>query len=318
MMFAVIARPSNIWSFHAHPEVWVLIGGLAASYVYAVRFIGPRAVPVGTRPVTRRQWAWFAGGLLLLWAASDWPVHDVGEGYLYSLHMLQHMALSYFVPPMLLLATPEWLARLVVGDGRAYRALGWLTKPVVAGVAFNATVMVTHIPGLVNSAVEPGRANGLLHYGLHFGLMLTVLLMWMPVCGPLPERRISVGGKMIYLFAQSIVPTVPAGWLTFAEGAVYKAYDVTPRVWGLSVTEDQQLAGVIMKVGGSLFLWTLTTVLFFRRFMNNWEAENTFRRVRSEMPTAELGGTDAVEPTLTYEQVAEVFDSTAAPQEPVR
>ena len=32
-------------------------------------------------------------------------------------------------------------------------------------------------------------------------------------------------GKMIYLFLQSVVPTVPAGWLTFAEGAVYKAYD---------------------------------------------------------------------------------------------
>ena len=317
-MLAAIPHSPHVWAFHAHPEVWVLIGGLAACYVYAVRSIGPRAVPVGTRPVTRRQWAWFVCGLLLLWAASDWPVHDVGEGYLYSLHMLQHMALSYFVPPMLLLATPEWLARLVVGDGRAYRVVGWLTKPVVAGVAFNATVMITHIPGLVNSAVAPGRANGLLHYGLHFSLMLTALLMWMPVCGPLPERRISVGGKMIYLFAQSVVPTIPAGWLTFAEGAVYKAYDVTPRVWGLSVTEDQQLAGVIMKVGGSLFLWTLTTVLFFRRFMNNWEAENTFRRVRSEMPTAELGGAEAAEPTLTYEQVAEVFDSTAAPQEPVR
>jgi putative membrane protein len=318
MVLAVIARPTDIWVFHAHPEVWVLVGGLAACYVYAVRSIGPRAVAPGERVVTRRQWAWFACGLLLLWAASDWPLHDLSEGYLYSAHMVQHMALGYFVPPMLLLATPEWLARLVVGDGRAYRVVGWLSKPVVAGVAFNAVVMITHIPGLVNAAVEPGRANGLLHYGLHFGLVLTSLLMWMPICGPLPERRISVGGKMIYLFAQSIVPTVPAGWLTFAEGAVYKAYDVTPRVWGLSVTEDQQLAGVIMKVGGSLFLWTLTTVLFFRRFMGNWEAENTFRRVRTEMPPSELGGGENAEPALTYEQVAEVFDSTAAPQEPVR
>ena len=37
----------------------------------------------------------------------------------------------------------------------------------------------------------------------------------------LPEVRIVQGAVLIYLFAQSVVPTVPAGWLTFAEGAVF-------------------------------------------------------------------------------------------------
>ncbi len=307
-------RPLDVWAFQAHPEVWLLIGALAASFIYAYRVIGPHAVPPGERRVTGRQWAWFSCGLLLLWGASDWPLHDVGERYLYSMHMLQHMLLSYFIPPMLLLATPTWLARLVVGQGRGYRVLCLLTKPVVAGVLFNGTVMVTHIPGLVNTAVEPGRANGLLHYGLHFILLITALLMWMPVCGPLPERRISSGASMIYLFAQSVVPTVPAGWLTFAEGAVYKAYDfASPRVWGFSVTEDQQLAGVIMKIGGSVFLWSIVTVLFFRRFMHNWEAENT-----SFVRMAPAPVEPTPEPALTFEDVSKVFDTTAAPQEPVR
>lgn len=308
-----IVRSPDIWAFHAHPEVWVLIASLAGCYLYAARALGPRMVPTGEPTVSRRQWWWFAAGLLLMWGASDWPVHDVSEGYLYSMHMFQHMMLSYFVPPMLLLATPTWLARLVIGDGRAYRVVHWLTKPVVAGVLFNATVMITHVPGLVNAAVEPGRLNGLLHYGLHLLLMLTSLLMWMPVCGPLPERRIGSGATMIYLFAQSVVPTVPAGWLTFAEGAVYKAYNIaSPRVWGLSVTEDQQLAGVIMKIGGSVFLWTITTVLFFRRFMANWEKENTsYRRERPALAARD-------EAPLTYEDVSKVFDTTAAPQEPVR
>ena len=52
--------------------------------------------------------------------------------------------------------------------------------------------------------------------------------MWMPVCGPFPELRIGPAGKMIYLFLMSVVPTVPAGWLTFADGVVYKAYDHQP------------------------------------------------------------------------------------------
>ena len=56
----------------------------------------------------------------MLWVASDWPIHDIGENYLYSVHMLQHMMLSYFLPPLALLATPEWLLRVLVGDGRAY------------------------------------------------------------------------------------------------------------------------------------------------------------------------------------------------------
>ena len=63
---------------------------------------------------------------------------------------------------------------------------------------------------------------------------------------------------MIYLFLQSVVPTVPAGWLTFADGVVYKPYGEQPvRVWGMSATADQQLAGAIMKIGGSIFLWTI-------------------------------------------------------------
>ena len=57
--------------------------------------------------------------MALLCAASDWPIHDIGEKYLYSAHMLQHMMLTYFMPPLVLLATPEWLLRVLVGNGRA-------------------------------------------------------------------------------------------------------------------------------------------------------------------------------------------------------
>ena len=54
----------------------------------------------------------------------------------------------------------------------------WLAKPVVAGVIFNAFVMVSHVPAVVNHAVASG--NGFLHYGLHTVLVLSALLMWTP------------------------------------------------------------------------------------------------------------------------------------------
>jgi putative membrane protein len=311
-LLGIEASP-DIWRFQPHVEVWVLVVGLALAYTYAIKVIGPRVVRPGRPVVSGGQVACFVAGLLLLWLASDWPMHDLSEEYLYSAHMLQHMVLSYFMPPLLLLATPTWLARLVVGNGRVWRVFRWLAMPVVAGVIFNAMVIVSHIPAVVNEAVT--SANPVLHYGLHTLLVLAALLMWVPVCGPFPELRMGPGGTMIYLFVMSIIPTVPAGWLTFADGAVYKAYDHDPRLWGISVTDDQQMAGAIMKVGGSLFLWTVIAVLFFRRFMGNWEEQNTYVRSR-RIPDAEVTGHDDV--PLTYDEVTRVFDTVPPAPEPDR
>ena len=303
-MLAAVTDP-NVWKFHPHPEVWLLVVSLIASYAYAMKVIGPRVVRPGQPVVAGRQVACFVAGIAILWAASDWPIHDIGENNLYSVHMFQHMMLAYFAPPLLLMATPEWLLRLLIGEGRVYAVVRWLTKPVVAAVIFNVGVMIIHIPGLVNAAVT----NGPLHYSLHVMTVLTALLMWMPVVGPLPEVRLSPGGKILYLFAQSFVPTVPAAWLTFADGVVYKSYDHLPRVFGLSVIDDQQIAGVLMKIGGSVFLWTLCTVLFFNRFMKNWDQENGYKRRR--IPDIEIVGND--EEQLTYEQVASEFERSEPP-----
>jgi putative membrane protein len=302
----------NPWAFQPHPEVWLLVAFLVGAYVYMVRVIGPTAVPVGQAPVTRRQIAWFVGAILMLWAASDYPLHDLGEGYLYSGHMLQHMMLSYFLPPMVLLATPEWLLRILIGDGRLYKVLKWLCHPVVAGLSFNVVVMITHIPGVVNESVKSAPA----HYALHVLVVTTGLLMWMPVVGPFKELRIGDFPRMIYLFAQSIVPTVPAGWLVFAEGAVYKSYDIPTRVWGLTVQDDQQLAGAIMKTGGSVFLWTVIAVMFFRGFNKQFRRENNDHSYRrdTQIPAAEITGTD--ESDLTFDEVAAEFERSAPAADP--
>ena len=261
------------WRFQAHVEVWLLMIVIIGSYVYAVKVIGPRVVTNGS-VVTRRQIQCFTAGALLMWIASDWPIHDIAEEYLYSVHMMQHMMLSYFVPPLMLLATPKWLFDAIFGTGRGFRAMKFLSRAPVAGLLFNVMVMVAHIPDVVNRSVS----NGPLHYSLHILLVLTSLLMWMPVCGPERSFRLQYGGMMIFLFLMSVIPTVPAAWLTFAEGSVYKHYDIPVRVWGLSVTTDQQLAGAVMKSAGSLFLWTIIVVIFFRRFIGRFFAEASYSK----------------------------------------
>ncbi len=299
-MFAASVDLVNPWRFQAHPEVWLLVACVLGAYVYAVRVIGPVVIKSGP-VITSRQRNAFIAGILLLWIASDWPVHDLAEEYLYSMHMFQHMVLSYFMPPLVLLAIPKWMFDAVFGLGKARTVINWLAKPVVAGVAFNVVVMITHIPVLVNQSVT----NGPLHYSLHILLVTTALLVWLPICGPDTQRQLQSGGKMIYLFLMSVVPTVPAAWLTFAEGAVYKHYDIAVRVWGLSVTTDQQVAGAIMKTGGAVFLWSIVVFLFFKRFSSGFAAEQSYQKVSS-----------VDDEILTYQDVTDAFGRVAPAKEP--
>ena len=113
----VLAAATDVWRFRPHPEVWLLVASVVALYTYAVRVIGPKAVLPGEATVTRRQIGWFVAAVTTLWVASDWPLHDIAEDYLYSFHMVQHLLLTFVVPPLFLLAIPSWLARLIIGPG---------------------------------------------------------------------------------------------------------------------------------------------------------------------------------------------------------
>ena len=300
-MLAIAAGlTASPWRFQAHPEVWLLVVFLVAAYIYAARVIGPVVVTAGPVITTKQRNA-FIAAIFLLWMGSDWPVHDIAEEYLYSAHMFQHMVLSYFMPPLVLLAIPKWMFDAVFGSGKTRAIINWLAKPVIAGVMFNVVVMITHIPALVNQSVT----NGLLHYSLHILLVTTALLVWLPICGPDLQLHLQSGGKMIYLFLMSVVPTVPAAWLTFAEGAVYKHYDIAVRVWGLSVTTDQQVAGAIMKTGGAVFLWSIVVFLFFKRFSSGFVEEQSYRK-DSNLDVE----------VLTYKEVTDAFGRVAPAKDP--
>jgi putative membrane protein len=100
----------------------------------------------------------------------------------------------------------------------------------------------------------------------------------MPVLSPLPEiPRLATPVRAVYLFAQSVVPTVPASFLTFGDKPLYRFYEGLPHIWGLSTLEDQQMAGLMMKIGAGMLLWALIAVLFFR-----WAADEE-RRQRPRM-----------------------------------
>ncbi len=303
--------------WQAHPEVWTLVVGIVALGYYVQRVVQPKAVAAGFEPITKRQQLWFVLALVGLWGASDWPVHDVAEEYLYFVHMAQHLFISMIVPMLFLLAMPSWLFRLVFPkDGGAYNFLRRASRPIVAGLVFNGLTLFLHWSKLVQLSFESGP----FHFFLHLLVFGAGLLMWMPIVGPEQEWRLAPINQCIFLFMMSIVPTVPGGWLVFAEDVVYRHYDTVDRLWGVSALTDQQAAGVIMKLAGGFFLWAIIVVIFARWATAEAEADRAARRARHiDLDTVARSADEAAgEAELTFDAVADEFARTEAPSEPSR
>jgi len=100
-------------------------------------------------------------------------------------------------------------------------------------------------------------------------MFLTGLAMWMPVLAPLPEvEKLPRPMQMVYLMGHSVLPIVPAAFLTFSATTIYPIYETFPRFFGWTAVEDQTIAGIIMKLAGTFTLWGVITVIWFR-----WSAE---------------------------------------------
>lgn len=288
--------------WQAHPEVWFLVLSAVALGWFASKVVQPKAIEAGYDPITRAQKSWFLIGVMGIWLVSDWPVHDVAEDHLYLVHMFQHLGLSMLLPAAFVLATPRWLLELVIDpDGRVWRWLKTGSQPLVAGALFNALTLVLHWSAVVQWSADSGPV----HFAFHLMVFSAGILMWQPVLSPITEWRLSPLGQCIFLFIMSIVPTVPSGWLIFAEGVVYRHYDTPERLFGIDVLTDQQAAGVVMKLVGGFFLWGIIVLIFARWASGQQEADRQDRIERSANGTSRL----------TYDDVSDVFDKTPAPIE---
>jgi putative membrane protein len=250
------------WSWthpQLHPTVWLLCAALLCGYFLALDYIGPKHVNPGEAVATRGQKRNAILAVATIFIAGEWPVHTLAERHLYSVHMDQHLLLTMVAAPLMVAATPAWMARAVF-PGKLMSVARFVTRPLPALVLFNATLVFTHWPTMVDASVHSEWA----HFGLHVFLVFTAMIMWMPVLSPALELpRLSYPGQMIYLFLQSLVPTVPASFLTFGDRPLYHVYETFDRL-GISALTDQRLAGLEMKLLGGFILWGFIIVLFFK------------------------------------------------------
>jgi len=215
-------------------------------------------------------------GLLLLAIALMSPI-DVLSAQLFTMHMVQHLFLVMIIPPLLLLANPlpYWLwglpknARLAGGRlfSRQSRLRSILKKATGPGFVWLAFVIVYwgwHDPNAYQWALRSAFAHDL----EHFSFFLVSMLFWWHVVGAGPKihRPLSPFARSGYALS-AIPPNMLAGLaFAFAVTPIYPYYEAMPRLWGLSVMEDQRIAGLVMWVPGSM-MFLLAALIIVARWL---------------------------------------------------
>jgi len=249
-------------AWQAHPDAILMAVLLLGLYVAGARWAGARATPPAR--VSRGQAISYVSGVAVLYIGAGTPIHDIAERYLFSVHMVQHMLFAFIAAPLLLLGTPGWMLRPLIQHKAVYRVAYTVTRPLTAFLLFNAFILLSHLPVVVDLTLR----HHPVHFLAHVVLVATALLMWMPVFSPLPELpRLGPFAQIIYLFVQSLLPAVIASFLAFADRVIYEFYaDAPRRLWGISAIDDQRMAAAVMKLAGGAIIWGVIAFVFFRWF----------------------------------------------------
>jgi len=255
-------RPS-LWD-HRFEELWYpdLLAWtilLNAAYLLLVN-LWRRAYRWGP-PVPVWKQVLFSLGLWTVYLSEGTPIHILSERYLFSVHMLQHTLLTMVMPPLLLLGTPEWALLPLLRVRPVQAVLRVLVHPAPALLLFNLIYSFWHLP----VAYQTILLYRWFHVVQHAILVFTATLMWWPVCSPtraLP--RLSEPAQMVYLFLAALTQIAAFAVITFSDVVLYPFYEQAPRIFGLDAMADQQLAGAVMHLSGSIIFTFAWVIIFFR------------------------------------------------------
>ena len=219
---------------------------------------------VFTAIVYLREWihsaipAWRAAsfllGLFFTWVAAASPVATFDDRML-TAHMVQHLLLMTFAPPLIWLGEPVTLLLPVLPQALWRPPWHWvgrvLGQPAFCWLSAAAALVVWHVPALLRLGMQ-SQAWHLLEQASFFG---TGLLFWWPVVQPWPSMaRWPRWSMLLYLFLATLPCDVLSGLLVFSDRVAYPMYLHTHGMGGLSALEDQQCAAALM--------WTCVTVVF--------------------------------------------------------
>jgi putative membrane protein len=259
---------------HWHNEPYLIGGLLLLAWGYALA-TGPfRERLAGGGPVPLWRRTCYYTSLVIFYLAVGSPFDQLGERFLFSAHMVQHVVLIYPCAVLWLLGwTPELLDGLIPRLG-PLGGLGWfLTRPLVAGTLYVLTQSIWHIPALYDAALQ----DRFVHVAEHLTFFGTAVLFWWPVVTRSTHwHPLRLPLQMLYLFAVAVALTPLFAFVTFSSEILYPTYEFAPRlIDGFTPMDDQILAGAIMKLSNVLVTvigFSVIFVLWYRQSERSAEA----------------------------------------------
>jgi putative membrane protein len=205
----------------------------------------------------------FLVGVFLIWLAVGSPLALLDEALL-TAHMVQHLLLMTIAPALILTGAPvmpllhglpQRFVQSVVGSVFRWQPVQWvgrvLSQPAICWFAAASALVGWHTPAAFNLALQ---SEGW-HIAEHGSFLAAGLLFWWPVIQPWPSVPIWPRWTiLLYLFFATLPCDILSAYLTFCDRVVYPAYLSAPRLFGLSVLEDQECAGALM--------WACITIFF--------------------------------------------------------
>ncbi|MGI8428889.1 MAG: cytochrome c oxidase assembly protein [Solirubrobacteraceae bacterium] len=246
--------PELSWSF----EPSVLLGVLILATLYVTAWRRART-PRERHPPSSGRLVLFATGLLVVLLALVSPIDQLGSQLLV-IHMLQHILLLDVAPILMIVGLTKVLLRPATARLRSIEEhAGFLGHPVFAVLAYAGLMWLWHIPTLYDAALRGSAVHALEH--LCFAAAGT--LYWWHLLSPIRSRvRLRGLGPIAYMVSTRLLVGILGIALTFAPRTFYPFYQHHPHYWGLSPTEDQSLAGLVMALEQSIVMGIALVILF--------------------------------------------------------
>jgi cytochrome c oxidase assembly factor CtaG len=235
----------------------------------AVQRTNPRPpLLVSWRPVA------YLTGLVVIAVALMSPI-DVLASQLFFMHMIQHLLLMMVAAPLLLLASPYaisiWglpragrkaIANVLNGQTTFRRIVTILTAPGIVWIVYFIVYVGWHDRNMYELALR----NSFVHDIEHVTFLAVALLVWWHITGVAPRfhRTLSTAQRLVFVVSLVPISMFTGIAIAFATQPIYPFYEAVPRLYGISVMDDQVLSGVIMWIPGGMMFFLAGLVLISR------------------------------------------------------
>ncbi len=236
------------WSF----QPLVLGGGLVAIGFFLHGWLRLHRRRSDLAPWTRIPL--FVAGVVVTVLAIVSPIDRIGEAYLQSVHMLQHVFIAdlgialtvvavrgpltvFFLPRDLLvpLARTRWLRS----------TLRFLLRPGISYAVWVVALVAWHVPRFYEAALH----QWIWHDVMHLSFIVGGILIWTQIVDPSRHHRLTIGERLGFTALVFWTGQILAYVILFDYEPLFPSYVEQPvRLLGLSPLTDQKIAGVVMMV----------------------------------------------------------------------